>query len=134
MVVPPDGDTPTPIDIENLDLNAFMNYYEDEKQINFFYSKEEIAKLGISLEELEALECFTFDNFNPTENNSILIDDSIIINGFIITGLTPMFDNSGLTDVSVKKMSYTLNYKYIVMRYAYGDNNNYIITSIEDSN
>ncbi len=131
MVVPPDGDTLALIDIENLDLNTFIDYNENSKDIAFFYSKEEISKLGVSLEELEALECSALDNHSltPTENNSILINNSVITDNFIITELEIRRDDEGISDIDVRKMRCNDNYSYYIMRFAYGDNNNYGIMS-----
>ena len=99
ILIPPGSDTITPIDIENLDLNTYINYSINEKLINFVYSKEELTKLGFSLEELEALDTFTFDNQNPTQNNSIQIDSSIIRDNFIMQNLQPLIDGTGLTGI-----------------------------------
>lgn len=128
-VMPPDGDI-TLIDIENLDLNTYITYLQNQKEVVFFYSKEELAKLGISLEELEALEYFTFDNKEPTQNNSILIDASIIRDNFIISHLGPKIDSTGVIGITVNKIYYHSTFNYYIMRYAYEDNNNYIINEI----
>lgn len=122
-----------PIDIENLDLNTYINYFQNLGNINFFYSKEEIAKLGVSLEKLEALECFTFDNRELTENNSISIDGSIIRDNFIIEYLEPTIDDTGLIGIKANKIYYYSDSNYVIMRYAYGDNNNYIIIPVTAS-
>lgn len=111
-------------DIENLDLNTYTNHLKNDDGISLFYSKEEIAKLGISLEELEALECFNIDNPQLTANNFIPINGSIIRDNFIIGNIEPQIDGTGIT---VQKVYYNATWNYIITRYAYGDNNNYII-------
>ena len=117
-----DDDVPIVDDIKNLNIDTLL----DNEDIQLFYSKEELTKFGISLEELEGLECFTGEPI-PTENNFIQIDGSIIRDNFIITYLQPGIDDSGVTNIDVNRMSYDAGDNYYIMRFAYGDNNNYLI-------
>ena len=127
-----ENEPPTLIDIKNLDLNTFIDYYENGKNINFVYSKEELTKLGFSLEELEALENFDINNIEFTENNSIRIDGSIIRNNFIIYDLSLINDDTGYIIIEINKIHYTSNNNYYITRYPFGDNNDYVILKYTD--
>lgn len=129
-----ENEPPTLIDIKNLDLNTFIDYYENGKNIDFVYTKEELTKLGFSLEELEALENFDINNTEFTENNSIRIDSSIIRNNFIIYDLSPIKDNTGYITIQINKIYYSSNnnYNYYIIRDPFGDNNDYAILQSTD--
>ena len=111
-------------------INTLNNYAENEQVIGFFYSKEEIAKLGFSLEELEALETVALDVVDYNESNSIPIDGSIIRDNFIIANLEPASNGQRITSIKFYDILYDPTFIYVIIRPAYGDNNYYSIINI----
>ena len=111
--------------VKDLDYNLLNEYFVDGIDVVFFYTKEELTKLGFNLSELEQLEAY--DISADSIEDYIEVNEDIFENNFIVDYIEIRRDSdeNNFTEITMQK--HRKMTKYIIRYNINGDDNIYRI-------